>query len=119
CRKQGFRVATPIQALVIPEILQGKDVIVEAKTGSGKTLAYGLPVLNAEAKQLKYPEVLILTPTRELAAQVSEVLARTSGTLDRKVVSLQGGAGMDAQVARLKSGAHIVVGTLGRIEQLL
>ena len=119
CRKQGFHMATPIQAMVIPAVMQGRDIIVEAKTGSGKTLAYGLPLLQAEPLQMLLPEVLVLAPTRELATQVSDVLTRTAGPLARGVVALPGGAGMDAQAARLKAGAHIVVGTLGRVEALL
>jgi ATP-dependent RNA helicase DeaD len=56
CRRQGFCEATPIQALVIPVVMQGSDVVVEAKTGSGKTLAYGLPLLNVEPGQAQFPE---------------------------------------------------------------
>jgi ATP-dependent RNA helicase DeaD len=93
--------------------------MVEAKTGSGKTLAYGLPLLNAESRQQTFPEALVLTPTRELAAQVEAVLTRTAGTLARSVVSLAGGASMDRQAARLKAGAPLVVGTMGRVQELL
>jgi ATP-dependent RNA helicase DeaD len=119
CRKQGFWAATPIQAKVIPAVMKGRDVMVEAKTGSGKTLAYGLPLLNAEPLQKDFPEVLILTPTRELAVQVQGALVRTAGTLTRSVVALAGGASMDRQAAELKAGASIVVGTLGRVEELV
>src|SRR3990172_8464319 len=104
CRKQGFREATPIQALVIPVVMQGRDVVVEAKTGSGKTLAYGLPLLHAEPRQAQFPEVLVVTPTRELAAQVHAELTRTAGTLERRVVALTGGGGMDRQEAWLEAG---------------
>src|SRR4051794_34264371 len=90
CRKQGFKDATPIQAMVIPVVMQGKDVMVEAKTGSGKTLSYGLPLLQTQPTQMRFPEVLVLCPTRELATQVATVLARTAGTLDRRVVALAG-----------------------------
>jgi ATP-dependent RNA helicase DeaD len=119
CRKQGFREATPIQALVIPVVMQGRDVVVEAKTGSGKTLAYGLPLLHAEPRQAQFPEVLVVTPTRELAAQVHAELTRTAGTLERRVVALTGGGGMDRQEAWLEAGATIAVGTMGRLEELL
>src|SRR5689334_1657159 len=97
CRKQGFREATSIQALVIPVVMQGRDVMVEAKTGAGKTLAYGLPLLNVEPTQAQFPEALVITPTRELAAQVHAALTRSAGTLERRVVALTGGAGMDRQ----------------------
>lgn len=119
CKKQGFRDATPIQALAIPLALQGKDLIVEAKTGSGKTLAYGLPLLQSQPQQERMPEHLILTPTRELAMQVQASLSRTAGTLPRRVVALTGGAGMDRQIGALRNGAHIVVATMGRLEELL
>jgi ATP-dependent RNA helicase DeaD len=119
CRKQGFKLATPVQAQVIPEVLQGRDLIVEAKTGSGKTLAYGLPLLQAEPLQTRSPEALVVTPTRELAEQVAASLARTAGTLPRRVVALTGRGGLKQQAAALAEGAQIVVGTMGRLEELL
>lgn len=119
CRKQGFKEATAIQAQVIPLVLAGRDVVVEAKTGSGKTLAYGLPLLHVEPKQPQWPEVLVVTPTRELNVQVQTSLARTAGALPRRVVALTGGANRDAQEAALKEGATIAVGTMGRIEELI
>jgi ATP-dependent RNA helicase DeaD len=119
CRKQGFREATPIQALVIPVVMEGRDVLVEAKTGSGKTLAYGLPLLQAEPSQPQFPEALVITPTRELAAQVQAALTRSSGALERRVVALTGGGGMDRQERWLDAGASIAVGTMGRLEELL
>ncbi|MBI5547719.1 MAG: DEAD/DEAH box helicase [Deltaproteobacteria bacterium] len=119
CRKQGFREATPIQALVIPAVMRGKDVVVEAKTGSGKTLAYGLPLLHAIPSQTRFPETLVIVPTRELAHQIQTALTRSAGKLERRVVPLTGGGGMDRQQAWLQEGATIVVGTMGRIEELL
>lgn len=119
CRAQGFREPTPVQALVVPVILQGRDVMVEAKTGSGKTLAYGLPLLQAAPRQAQFPEALVVTPTRELADQVQAMLTRSAGALQRRVVSLTGGGGMDRQEASLDAGAFIAVGTMGRLEELL
>jgi len=119
CRKQGFKEPTPIQSLVIPVVMKGKDVVVEAKTGSGKTLAYGLPLLHADPKQTRLPETLVLVPTRELAQQIQAALTRAAGTLERRVVVLTGGGGIDRQKAWLEEGATIVVGTLGRIQDLL
>jgi ATP-dependent RNA helicase DeaD len=119
CRKQGFRNATPIQALVIPAVLQGRDLIVEAKTGSGKTLAYGLPLLHAAPSQAQFPEALVLTPTRELATQVHAALTLTAGALDRRVVALTGRGGLGRQDAALVAGASIVVATMGRLEDLV
>lgn len=118
CRRQGFSAPTPIQALVIPAALQERDLIVEAKTGSGKTLAYGLPLLHAELGQTTYPEALVVTPTRELAAQVEAALTRSTGALPRRTVALVGRGGIAAQEAALHAGASIVVGTLGRLEEL-
>ncbi|MGI5863381.1 MAG: DEAD/DEAH box helicase [Myxococcales bacterium] len=119
CRKQGFREAMPIQALVVPVAMLGHDVVVEAKTGSGKTLAYGLPLLNAEPRQRELPEALVIAPTRELAEQIHAALERTRGTLERRIVLLTGRGGMDRQKAELEAGAAIVVGTMGRIEELV
>jgi ATP-dependent RNA helicase DeaD len=119
CKKQGFSEATPIQELVVPVVAKGRDAIVEAKTGSGKTLAYGLPLLDREPNQTQFPEVLIIAPTRELAQQIEAELVRTAGALARPVVSLTGGGGMDRQKALLDEGAVFVVGTVGRIEELL
>jgi ATP-dependent RNA helicase DeaD len=119
CRKQGFRIATPIQALVIPAVLKGLDLVVEAKTGSGKTLAYGLPLLHAEPLQSQQPEVLVVTPTRELAEQVEAALRRAAGALPRKVVALTGRGGLRQQAQALAEGATVVVATLGRLEEVL
>jgi superfamily II DNA/RNA helicase len=119
CRKQGFREPTPIQALVIPVVMQGRDAVVEAKTGSGKTLAYGLPLLHAEPRQTQFPETLVLAPTRELADQIHAELTRSTGALPRRVVSLTGQGGMDKQRASLEAGVNIAVGTVGRVEQLV
>lgn len=119
CKKQGFREPTPIQSLVIPHILKGRDVIVEAKTGSGKTLAYGLPLLEREPLGYRGIEALIITPTRELAQQIEAELNRAKGTLPRTVLALTAGASMDKQKARLEEGVNIAVGTMGRIEELL
>lgn len=119
CRKQGFRNATAIQALVIPAVMQGRDLIVEAKTGSGKTLAYGLPLLHAAPSQTQFPEALVLTPTRELATQVHAALTLTAGALDRRVVALTGRGGLGRQDAALVAGASIVVATMGRLEDLV
>lgn len=119
CKRQGFREPLPIQSLVIPALMKGRDLIVEAKTGSGKTLAYGLPILNRDPEQLRYPETLIVVPTRELAQQIEAELVRTAGALPRSILALTGGASMDKQKARLDEGVQIVVGTVGRIQELL
>lgn len=119
CRKQGFKVPTPIQAMVVPAVAKGRDVVVEAKTGSGKTLAYGWPLLDREPLQTAHPETIIVVPTRELAQQIEADLTLSAGSLHRPVVTLVGRGGLDRQQKSLEAGANIVVGTLGRIEEAL
>jgi superfamily II DNA/RNA helicase len=118
CRKQGFREPTPIQAMVVPHVLKGADVVVEAKTGSGKTLAYGLPLLARTAGEKAGPRALVVVPTRELAEQVARALEAVGGPA-RQVALLTGRGGMDKQRQALEAGAQVAVGTLGRIEELV
>jgi ATP-dependent RNA helicase DeaD len=108
---------TPIQTAAIPYLLEGRDVIGQAQTGTGKTAAYALPML-----QMLEPEglqALILTPTRELAIQVSEALYRYGGAQGVRVLPVYGGQPYDRQVRRLEKGVHIVVGTPGRTLDLI
>lgn len=118
-RRRGFKHPTPIQALVIPEVNKGRDLIVQAQTGSGKTLAFGLPLLDREPVDEKAPSVLVIAPTRELAKQIRTELMSILGGLERRVVALSGGESLDKQVDQLKRGAHVVVGTPGRLVDLL
>ena len=116
----GFHTMTPIQALSLPKILDGQDVIAQAKTGSGKTAAFGLGILNKlDVKKFKV-QCLVLCPTRELADQVAKEF-RTLGRKihNIKVLTLCGGAAFGPQKGSLEHGAHIVVGTPGRIEEHL
>jgi len=121
----GFYNMTPIQAQSLPDILAGKDVIGQAKTGSGKTAAFALGMLNkldATALQMKQASIqaLVLCPTRELADQVSKEIRRLARQLPNvKVLTLCGGMPFGAQLASLEHGAHIIVGTPGRIEDHL
>ncbi|MBV1905658.1 MAG: ATP-dependent RNA helicase DbpA [Pseudomonadales bacterium] len=107
---------TEIQAKSLPEILSGKDVIAQAKTGSGKTAAFGLGVLEKlDTKRLQV-QSLVLCPTRELADQVSKELRRLARRIENvKIVTLCGGISIGPQIGSLEYGAHIVVGTPGRI----
>ncbi len=108
---------TPIQTAAIPHLLDGRDVIGQAQTGTGKTAAYALPML-----QMLEPEglqALILTPTRELAIQVSEALYRYGGVQGVRVLPVYGGQPYDRQVRRLEKGVHVVVGTPGRTLDLI
>ena len=116
----GFKTMTPIQEKSLPHILKGRDVIAKAKTGSGKTAAFGLGVLqNIEIDGFKIGS-LILCPTRELANQVSEELRRLARHVyNLKIVTLTGGSPIYYQTRSLEHGAHIAVGTPGRVLDLL
>jgi len=112
----GYTDMTPIQAQSLPPILEGKDVIAQARTGSGKTAAFGLGLLaRLEVSQLRV-QTLVLCPTRELAEQVGKEIRRLGSTIPNiKLVILCGGSPLAAQESSLEFGAHIVVGTPGRI----
>ena len=112
----GYQAMTAIQQASLPSILQGQDVIAQAKTGSGKTAAFGLGVLQALNPRYYGCQGLVLCPTRELADQVANDLRRLARAYDNiKILTLCGGAAFGPQVASLEHGAHIVVGTPGRI----
>jgi len=111
---------TPIQAQSLPPILEGKDVIAQGKTGSGKTAAFGLGLLNnLDVKKFRV-QSLVLCPTRELADQVAKEIRKLArGIHNIKVLTLCGGTPMGPQIGSLEHGAHIIVGTPGRIEDHL
>lgn len=111
---------TPIQAQSLPLILAGKDVVAQGKTGSGKTAAFGLGLLhNLDVKKFRV-QTLVLCPTRELADQVTKEIRRLArGVHNIKVLTLCGGVPLGPQIGSLEHGAHIVVGTPGRIEDHL
>jgi len=113
----GYRHMTPIQAASLPLTLAGRDLIAQAKTGSGKTAAFSIPLLTRLEVQLNTGvQALVLCPTRELADQVSQELRRLARAEENiKVLTLCGGAPIRPQLASLTHGAHIVVGTPGRI----
>ncbi|MFL7011425.1 ATP-dependent RNA helicase DbpA [Enterovibrio norvegicus] len=116
----GFETMTPIQAQSLPAILDGKDVIGQGKTGSGKTAAFGLGLLNRlDVKRFRI-QTLVMCPTRELADQVAvEIRTLARGIHNIKVLTLCGGVPMGPQIGSLEHGAHIVVGTPGRIQDHL
>ncbi len=112
----GYRDMTAIQAQSLPQLLEGRDLIAQAKTGSGKTAAFGIGILHKLNPTFFAVQALVLCPTRELADQVSNELRRLARfTENIKVLTLCGGAPMRPQIASLEHGAHIVVGTPGRI----
>ncbi|MBS1208547.1 MAG: ATP-independent helicase [Proteobacteria bacterium] len=107
---------TPIQAASLPLALAGHDLIAQAKTGSGKTAAFGLPLLARLNPRHFGVQAMVLCPTRELAEQVSQEIRRLARAQDNiKILALCGGAPMRAQITSLEHGAHIVVGTPGRL----
>ena len=115
-----YQVMTPIQAKSLPHILAGQDVIAQGKTGSGKTAAFGLGLLNKLNVKRFSIQALVLCPTRELADQVAKEIRRLGRAIDNiKVLTLCGGMPMGPQINSLEHGAHIVVGTPGRIEEHL
>ena len=112
----GYLTMTPIQAASLPLALAGKDLIAQAKTGSGKTAAFTLPLLTNLNPRRFAVQAIVLCPTRELADQVTKEIRRLARFMDNiKVLSLVGGTTMGPQLASLEHGAHIVVGTPGRI----
>ncbi len=111
---------TPVQAQTLPITLQHKDLLVQAKTGSGKTAAFSLTILNHLKVELYYVQALVLCPTRELAEQVSQSLRKYARLMHNvKVLNLSGGIPMRPQVDSLRHGAHIIVGTPGRVQKHL
>lgn len=115
----GFTTPTKIQTLAIPELILGRDVVGQSQTGTGKTAAYSLPILDRIDRTSKEVQALILAPTRELAQQVAEALKDLIGKERIYVLTVYGGQSMERQIRFLEKGAQIVVGTPGRIIDLL
>ncbi len=119
--EQGYTAPTPIQSQAIPIALQGKDLLAGAQTGTGKTAAFALPLLDhlyithRGQAQAKTPRALVLTPTRELAAQVHESIRGYGKYLGVRATTIFGGVGMQPQVDALRRGVEIVVATPGRL----
>jgi ATP-dependent RNA helicase DeaD len=113
--QQNIVEPTPIQAQAIPLMLDGHDIIGQAHTGSGKTLAFSIPVIESTDPDSRETQVLILVPTRELAAQVGTVISSLARPAGMDVLVLYGGVGYQPQIDALKRGVQIVVGTPGRV----
>jgi ATP-dependent RNA helicase DeaD len=112
----GYEVPSPIQEQSIPVLLNGNDLLAQAQTGTGKTAAFALPILSKINLKLKQPQALILAPTRELAIQVAESFMRYAKHMENfHVVPVYGGQDIRPQLRALQRGAHIIVGTPGRI----
>lgn len=117
--EKGFKEASEIQALVIPELLKERTHLIgQAQTGTGKTAAFALPILELLVPERKV-KAIVLTPTRELAVQVSEEIYSLKGDKDIKVLSVYGGASIEVQLKVLKKGVDIVVGTPGRVMDMI
>jgi len=114
----GYTTPTPIQSGMIPLMLTGVDVIGQAQTGTGKTAAFALPILN-NYQPRKTPQALVLAPTRELALQVAEAMQGYGRHLRVQVLAVYGGQGLGQQITQLRRGVDVVVGTPGRLLDLL
>ncbi|MGL5430691.1 MAG: DEAD/DEAH box helicase, partial [Vibrio sp.] len=118
--EMGFVSPTPIQAAAIPFLLDGRDALGKAQTGTGKTAAFSLPLLNKLDLSQYKPQAIVMAPTRELAIQVAAEIKNLGRNINGlKVLEIYGGASILDQMRALKSGAHIVVGTPGRVKDLI
>src|ERR1700760_4271471 len=115
----GYESPTPIQEQTIPPLLRGLDMIGQAQTGSGKTAAFGLPMLQYVNPGEHEVQGLVLTPTRELCIQVTQALRAYGKRKGVDVVAVFGGAPIRSQTAQLRAGGHVVVGTVGRVKDLI
>jgi ATP-dependent RNA helicase DeaD len=115
----GFKTLFPIQAQAIKPLLEGKDVIGQAQTGTGKTAAFGIPMVERLDPKIGKVQGLILVPTRELALQVAQHMIQFAKYKRLRVLPVYGGASIERQIHELNNGAQIVVGTPGRIIDLL
>ncbi len=123
--QRGLSSTFPIQAATLPDSLAGRDVCGKAPTGAGKTLAFGLPVLAQLADRprpgrgRRHPSALVLVPTRELAAQIEEVLAPLAASVGARVASIYGGVGYGKQLSSLRAGVDVLIACPGRLTDLV
>ncbi len=118
-RDVGYENPSPIQEQSIPALLEGRDMIGQAQTGSGKTAAFGLPLMEYVDPTDSDVQALVLTPTRELCIQVTQALRSYGARKGVDVVAVFGGAPIRSQQAQLRNGGHVVVGTVGRVKDLI
>jgi len=117
--KKGYEQPTPIQALTIPALLNGdKDIIGQAQTGTGKTAAFSLPILE-NFEPSKVIQAIVLAPTRELALQVAEEMNSLAHGKKIRITPVYGGQSIEFQIRQLKKGTDIIVGTPGRVIDLM
>lgn len=117
--KLGFTEPTAIQVQAIPQLLAGRDVVGQSQTGTGKTAAFSLPMLERLDFEVRGVQALILTPTRELASQVADAIGTFSSNRRLNILTVCGGQSMERQIRELKRGVQVVVGTPGRVIDLL
>jgi ATP-dependent RNA helicase DeaD len=117
--KLGFTEPTAIQVQAIPQLLAGRDVVGQSQTGTGKTAAFSLPMLERLDYEVRGVQALILTPTRELASQVADAIGTFSSNRRLNILTVCGGQSMERQIRELKRGVQVVVGTPGRVIDLL
>src|SRR5947209_14949778 len=118
-RDLGYESPSPIQEQAIPSLLEGRDVIGQAQTGTGKTAAFGLPIMEYVDPSEQTVQALVLTPTRELCIQVTQALRAYGARKGVDVVAVFGGAPIRTQQGQLRAGGHVVVGTVGRVLDLI
>jgi ATP-dependent RNA helicase DeaD len=118
-REVGYDTPSPIQVEGIPPLLEGRDVIGQAQTGTGKTAAFGLPLIESVDPSVPEVQALVLTPTRELCIQVTQAIRAYAEGSGVDVVAVFGGAPIRSQQAQLRAGGHVVVGTPGRVLDLI
>jgi ATP-dependent RNA helicase DeaD len=118
-RDVGYEAPSPIQEQAIPSLLEGRDVVGQAQTGTGKTAAFGLPIIEYVDPSEPEVQALVLTPTRELCIQVTQALRTYGAHSGIDVVAVFGGAPIRSQQGQLRAGGHVVVGTVGRVLDLI
>lgn len=114
-RKEGITKPTPIQEKSIPDLLEGKDIIAQAQTGTGKTLAFMLPLIDKIDIDKTFIQGLIITPTRELAIQITDEAKKLSGAKNITILAAYGGQDVEQQMRKLRNGVHLVIATPGRL----
>lgn len=113
--RMGYSKPTEVQSLTLPKSMAGRDLIVQSRTGTGKTAAFGIRITEAVDRTNKSVQALVLTPTRELTLQVTDELARIGKEAGVLCVSIYGGSSIEKQMDELRRGAHVIIGTPGRI----
>ncbi|MCA9238713.1 MAG: DEAD/DEAH box helicase, partial [Planctomycetales bacterium] len=119
-RRAGYQHPSPVQAGVIPVALAGRDVLGQARTGTGKTASFAIPILETiEEDHRRDPQAMVLAPTRELAVQVRDEFEKLAHGRRLRCVALYGGKPIKGQINRLERGADVVIGTPGRVIDLM